>query len=165
MPARDPHGKEAIITGDGSGRYIIISQYRIPLIHHQASVCLLQRHYTTTAAPFSRSTLASTPRPENGSKVYRKPTLPESTMLEYDVKEPDFTDWKRLESALVAFDKELGGTPDIVVPGVSSGTIDLLRLKVRVAIKLVKVLKDDAEYNEMLLAKPRLYSMTRILNV
>jgi hypothetical protein len=65
-------------------------------------------------------------------------------MLEYDVKEPDFTDGKGLESAFVAFDKELGGTPDIVVPGVSSGTIDLLRLKVRVAIKLVKALKDDA---------------------
>ncbi|KAJ5433495.1 uncharacterized protein N7458_012651 [Penicillium daleae] len=95
MPPLDPRGKKAIITGGGSG---IGLSFAKALYDNGCSVLLADLTLHASAQDWLQS-IESQPSP----KVRFHKT--------------DVTDWRHLELAFDAFDKEFGGTPDIIVPG------------------------------------------------
>ncbi|KAF9886750.1 hypothetical protein FE257_011127 [Aspergillus nanangensis] len=94
MPALDPHGKTAIITGGGSGIGLAFAK---ALYETGCSVLLADLGLHPSAKEWLRM-IESQP----GPKVRFQKT--------------DVTDWTQLETAFDIVEKEFGEAPDIIVP-------------------------------------------------
>ncbi|KAL3481539.1 NAD(P)-binding protein [Aspergillus californicus] len=95
MPALDLQGKKAIITGGGSG---IGLSFAKALYDHGCSVLLADLALHASAKEWL-------------DRIQTRP----SPRVQFH--KTDVTDWTQLEATFDAFDREFGGTPDIIVPG------------------------------------------------